>query len=39
MEPGPGRKPVQMHDQFDAILYLGLAGDDDHGAARAGSVR
>jgi hypothetical protein len=23
MEPGPGRKPVQMHDQFDAIVYLG----------------
>jgi hypothetical protein len=23
MEPGPNRKPVQMHEQFDAIMYLG----------------
>lgn len=23
MQPGPGRKPVQMHEQFDAIVYLG----------------
>jgi Haem-binding uptake, Tiki superfamily, ChaN len=23
MEPGPNRKPVQMQEQFDAILYLG----------------
>jgi hypothetical protein len=23
MEPGPNRRPVQMQEQFDAILYLG----------------
>jgi hypothetical protein len=23
MQPGPNRKPVQMREQFDAILYLG----------------
>jgi hypothetical protein len=23
MQPGPGRRPVQMQEQFDAILYLG----------------
>ncbi len=23
MQPGPNRKPVQMQEQFDAILYLG----------------
>jgi hypothetical protein len=26
MEPGPGRKPVQMQEQFDAIVYLGSPG-------------
>lgn len=26
MQPGPGRKPVQMHEQFDAIVYLGSPG-------------